>query len=544
MAWGVPKIGASAETTVAGGNLTLAEPSGIAQGDLMVCCIAYRSNAAFTVPGDWDLVATQQSSGDTDATDGIASGVMMWCVRGSSAPTLTFNRTGGDVALGRIIAYSGVQRTSPYDTGSANTLAVSSVTATTGTFSTALANELIVAMAVAGDEPDTSSAFDAATDPTTPSGATDTTTAPTVGTWIERADSSTGTGADTALAIADAIRGTAGATGTIQCTHSAASRAVMIAGAWKIDVAPTISPNTADAASFSTGTPTLEATATDANADDVRYWLQIDSVNTFDSIGAAIDSYSESNQDTYFELRGNGATFAGQSFAGTGAVLRRAKFYLMKIGTPTGNATVELWSHTGTFGSTGTPNAILVAGESLDVSTLTGSFVLYTLLIPPTTVSGGTNYFIILKYQGGDSSNHVRVGYDNSAPGHGGNSAIFSVGSWSAQTGDLAFYVDATGPLLGKVSGTDSGFANTVTGGDTDPFNSGEKVSFTVQAGDALADGTWYWRARCNDPNGGNTYSSWTTARSFTISSTPPPSPGKKLFAALLAKRHFDLIPL
>ena len=85
MAWGVPKIGALAE--VASGNLTLAEPSGIASGDLMVACIGYRSSAAFTVPGDWNLIATQQSSGDTDATNGIASGVMMWCVRGGSAPT-------------------------------------------------------------------------------------------------------------------------------------------------------------------------------------------------------------------------------------------------------------------------------------------------------------------------------------------------------------------------------------------------------------------------------------------------------------------------
>lgn len=64
---------------------------------------------------------------------------------------------------------------------------------------------------------------------------------------------------------------------------------------------------------------------------------------------------------------------------------------------------------------------------------------------------------------------------------------------------------------------SDTGYANTVTGGDTSPFNSGEKVSFTVQAGDSLADGTYYWRARAKDPNGLNTYSSWTSSRSFTV---------------------------
>lgn len=45
-----------------------------------------------------------------------------------------------------------------------------------------------------------------------------------------------------------------------------------------------------------------------------------------------------------------------------------------------------------------------------------------------------------------------------------------------------AYMADFTA-VLDKVSGTDAGFVNTVTGGDTDPFNSGEKVSFTVSAG-------------------------------------------------------------
>jgi hypothetical protein len=234
MAWGVPKIGARAE--VASGNLTLAEPAGIAAGDLMVACIAYRSNAAFTVPGDWNLVATQQSSGDTDATNGIASGVMMWTVRGGSAPTLTFNRTAGDVAHGRIIAYTGGHASTPYDTGSAGTPGINQVAATTAGFNTAEAGELLVAMTSAGDTL-TCSGFDAVTDPGTASGATDTTTAPTNGTWIERVDDTTGTGADSGLAIADAIRATAGATGTFSATISGLGRHPMIVGAFKLAAA-------------------------------------------------------------------------------------------------------------------------------------------------------------------------------------------------------------------------------------------------------------------------------------------------------------------
>ena len=270
-AWGVPKIGTPA--IVASGDLTLTEPAGIAQGDLMVAAIAYRSNAAFGLPAGWALVATQQSSGNTDATNGIASGVMAYIIRGASAPDLVFTRTAGNRAQGVIIAYSGALST-PYDTGTANTLGAASVTVTTGTFSTAGAGELIVAMTSAGDNL-TASAFDAATDPTTASGTTDTTTAPTAGTWLERFDAGDGTGADGALAVADAIRSGAGATGTIQATISTSARHVMIAGAFKLApiVAPTVTLSAATNKEATTATLNGNVTVTGGeNPTVTMYW--------------------------------------------------------------------------------------------------------------------------------------------------------------------------------------------------------------------------------------------------------------------------------
>lgn len=71
--------------------------------------------------------------------------------------------------------------------------------------------------------------------------------------------------------------------------------------------------------------------------------------------------------------------------------------------------------------------------------------------------------------------------------------------------------------LLDKISGTHLGFENTITAIDTDPFYSGEKISYTVQEADILDYGTYYWRARAKDPAKTNTYSSWTTTRSFII---------------------------
>jgi hypothetical protein len=83
------------------------------------------------------------------------------------------------------------------------------------------------------------------------------------------------------------------------------------------------------------------------------------------------------------------------------------------------------------------------------------------------------------------------------------------------------------GTFTDVVSGTDLGFANPDTGGDTDPFNSGENIQYTVQ--DALTDmTTYYWRVRAIDPNGGNQYGAWTTAYSFNLNTggEPPPTAG------------------
>jgi len=51
------------------------------------------------------------------------------------------------------------------------------------------------------------------------------------------------------------------------------------------NTAPTVALNTpADAGSISDDTPTLEFTGTDAEGDVIEYEIQIDTVNTFDSV--------------------------------------------------------------------------------------------------------------------------------------------------------------------------------------------------------------------------------------------------------------------
>lgn len=204
---------------VASGDLTFTEPSGAAQGDLLVVVIAYRDTAAFAAPSGWTL-EKQESSGNTSTTTNtsIGSGLVAWIIRGGSAPALTFTRTGGDVAFGRIAAYKGVHQGNPARTSSSNTLAANSATVTTAALSVE-AGDLIVIGACGADNT-TASAYLGATDPL-------------ANHFKERGDNNTTTGADTTVALADAVARKQGSTGTLQYTAGNSSRHVCIAVAFR-----------------------------------------------------------------------------------------------------------------------------------------------------------------------------------------------------------------------------------------------------------------------------------------------------------------------
>lgn len=113
-----------------------------------------------------------------------------------------------------------------------------------------------------------------------------------------------------------------------------------------------------------------------------------------------------------------------------------------------------------------------------------------------------------------------------------------TVGTWTADASftNLA-QVDVAANFAGqtKVVSSTNTYAPTLTKSSTaghavsiilalkasgyDPFPSGDTISFTVPGGGALTNGTtYYWRARGIDPSGSNTYGSWSSTRSFTVS--------------------------
>lgn len=233
MAWSL--VGVGSLSTVTTSSQTLSEPAGCQEGDLLVAVISSRiaSTTSVTLPSGWTRVTENKTNNTLTTGNAASSGVMSYIVRGASAPALTFTHPATpSVAMGRIVAYRGVNSSSPLDVSTNGKTANSTTSVSVAGFTTTVNNDLIVIGACGGQEAAWSNMD--ATDPSTASGTTDTTTQPTIGTWIERADNSTTTGADTSLAIFDAIKQTTGATGNFTATASVAAAHVILAGAFKM----------------------------------------------------------------------------------------------------------------------------------------------------------------------------------------------------------------------------------------------------------------------------------------------------------------------
>lgn len=156
-----------------------------------------------------------------------------------------------------------------------------------------------------------------------------------------------------------------------------------------------------------------------------------------------IDSYSETNQDTFFTLGIFSRTQFGQTFAvTTDLILDSCKFYMCKANSPSGNFTAKVYAMTGTFGTNGVPTgSALAISDPIVASSISTSFTLYTLNFTGAnriTLVGGVNYCILIDYPGAD---RIKIGEDVSSPSHGGNAFSFVSPNYTAGTGDTCFYV-------------------------------------------------------------------------------------------------------
>lgn len=230
MSWEFIQVGSARSVTT--GDLTANLPATCLPGDLLVACIAGRGNAAFAAPVGWAIIE-QLAAGNTSSSGGSTNagiGLMAYRIHESGDVSPTFTRSGGDAGYARVVCYRHTSAITLGDSGIERpAVGAETITLAAG-IDTTTANELIVACLCGGDN-DFASGF-TATDPSTPSGDTDTSTQPT-GAWIERSDNTTTAGADTSLAIADAVKSAPGNTGPISATHARDCRHVLIAAAFR-----------------------------------------------------------------------------------------------------------------------------------------------------------------------------------------------------------------------------------------------------------------------------------------------------------------------
>jgi len=283
---------------------------------------------------------------------------------------------------------------------------------------------------------------------------------------------------------------------------------------------PSVVLNTADEYDFGTDTtPTLEFTGTDPSDSDVRYNIQIntedvwttplidkvsgtdpgfanttDGVDTdpFDSgdkcdydVSYPVVNFSPESLSSYYSLYAGVSYVMGQSFQSPSIprYLRYVEFKQQRLGSPTGNVIAKLWAHTGSFGSSSKPTGgALATSDAVDITSIPSvspGIIRFTFSIP-YLLDASTYYVISCSSNNGNSSNLIRIFYSSSG-GHEGN--------LSYSSNESAWSVIA-----------------------------GEDVGFILGLG--LDAGTYYWRVRAIDPSpGSGTYGSWTTARSFSISS-------------------------
>ena len=274
-------------------------------------------------------------------------------------------------------------------------------------------------------------------------------------------------------------------------------------------------------------TPTMYLTGTDPEANLIEYEVQIDTVNTFDSIVGLnelifSDSFESTNWSSTLVSGSNAAWTTATSSSYPSGVSPQSGSYMARFNSYscTADAAARF--------SVSSPFDIDAGASSCSVS-----FWMYH-----DTEYSTNNDRVQVQISTDGGSNWSNVGSPVSRY-NGATGWSQSVIDLSAQIGMsnvlIAFlgisgygndcYIDNATinyslpnlPILAKKSSSDAGF---LAG---HPYTSGSRISFSVQSADSLADSNqYYWRARGIDPLGGGAYGEWSEIRSFFVGNLPP----------------------
>lgn len=331
---------------------------------------------------------------------------------------------------------------------------------------------------------------------------------------------------------------------------------------------PSVALNSpADTGTTSDTTPTFDFTGTDPNGDDVRYEVELSDSAYFDDLGTPAIGNSTENSGASGDVSIalpvgnvgdklvvvvtiNNQSAIGDNNGGTPLTEDLADYQPNTSGGHTisvfsrvltgsepatlafTNAASSRWAavafivragydvapSSGNAANTDDSSNGDISAPSISVANNSVHIVVATWDTSAIgTISTPSGYTLIKNANGGGEPLHVS--YKNFSTGGATGSVACSNTEYGSRIAFSFSLKSRSTVLLDKVSGTDAGFANPDNGGDTDPFNSGENIQYTVQAGDALAVGTYYWRVRAKDPSGSNTWGAWSSVRSFEVTS-------------------------
>jgi hypothetical protein len=506
--------GAGSGTETSNAQLALVCPATVAQNDILIAHVIYLNNSTQpTTPEDWTRLYTSSGLGaglGTGTPTGRAYVYGKLAVGNEDGATINFGTAGGTSGrYGRIYSFSGYVSGTITDVVPSDSFAdtPSETDPSAPDITTTVTGSLAVAL-VAQDDNNSIGSF----------------TGESGGNWTE--------------AVAEYTSSTIGSQGCmcqLQTATPTANPGTITGGTYNtsndenstivFEIRPNI-PNTAPTVELNSPadedetydtTPDLEFTGTDLEDDDVSYEVQIDTVNTFDSVGEEV--LIASQETTYVATTfDSNQKFVGQSFTGTTGTLSK---YVSKLrtasGTPTGNLVARLYSHTGTYGTSSCGSTLLATSDNVDVSTLSSSATDINFNFSGSerySLVGGTYYVIGVFYEavGGTIQTYVA----NGDVCTGNYCSINSLYNWNySSSQDIYFkvYTANKTPLIDKISTTDAGFSGDPD--STDPFASAQLVTYTIQS--ALDPDTYYWRVRGKDPDGTNTFGDWSDVQSFVI---------------------------
>lgn len=202
------------------------------------------------------------------------------------------------------------------------------------------------------------------------------------------------------------------------------------------------------------------------------------------------DSYAGTGSD--FVVDNATITGAAQSFANgaTAMFVTKVAVKMKAVASPTGNVTASIYSHTGTFGSTGTPNAIVgSASDAVDAADIASAYqTVIFQFSTPVPLAASTNYFLVIEHPNGDGTNYLHIQGLATSGAHAGNRAHNTAGWTAVAADDLRFEVYTSPQLFGLPGSVFRGVTHQIAvDTPTGTFSAVERVSWTGGTGQMLA---------------------------------------------------------